>query len=86
MRDIIKEVREGGVSEEDEWFDELPRLTPYDKLKHLYTRHLKTSRQGKWAKRWWDDEVSTQCKVVWKAGRGGKGPGEREKEGEYRRV
>ena len=51
----------------------------YDKLKSFHTQHLKTSRQGKWAKRWWDDEVSAQCKAVQKAGRGGVGPGVRER-------
>lgn len=47
---------------------------------------MKVSRQGKWAKRWWDDEIAAQCKAVRKAGRDGVGPGERENEGERRRV
>ena len=86
LKDTVKGVQEGGVKEEDKWYDELLGDSPYNKLKSLHAEHLKTSRQGKWAKRWWDDEVGAQYKAVRKAGRGGVGPGDREKEKERRRV
>ena len=73
---------------EDKWYDNLPGDSAYGKLKSLRTQCLKNSRQGKWAKRWWDDEVSAQCKAVRKTGRCGVGPGARgsEKEKERGRV
>ena len=86
LKDTVKGVQEGGVEEEDGWYNKLPGDSPYDKLQSLQAQHLKTSHQGKWAKRWWDDEVSAHCKAVQKAGRGGVGPGERERENERRRV
>ena len=58
LRDMVKGVQDGEISEENKWFDELRGDSPYDKLRSLHAQHLKTSRQGKWAKRWWDDKVS----------------------------
>ena len=79
IKDTVKNVQEGGVSEEDKWYDGLQGNLPYDKLKSLHVQYLRSSRQGKWAKRWWDDEVSAQCKTVQRVGREGVGPGERER-------
>lgn len=52
----------------------------YDKLKDQQLQRLKDSRQGKWAKWWWDDEVFMQYKVVGITGRGGVGPRVMERE------
>ena len=43
LKDTVEGVQEGGVKGEDRWYDELPGDSPYDKIKSLYTQHLKTS-------------------------------------------
>ena len=52
LKELVKSIQEGQVEEEDRWYDELLGDSPYDKMKSLFAQLLKTSRQGKWAKRW----------------------------------
>ena len=47
LKGITKGLEEGGVKEEDKWYEELRGESNYDKLMDLRAQCLKDSRQGK---------------------------------------
>ena len=78
----MREVREEWeVEEQKAWMNSLNGDTAYDKLVALRERYLKTCRIGDRSKKWWNEEIDSQLKMVREAARGGKGARAKEHDG-----
>ena len=40
LREVVKGIKEGELSEEERWYDELPGISTYEKLKSLRLQNL----------------------------------------------
>ena len=59
------------AGQESDWYHELAGHDAYGKLKDLRARHIKHIVICPRSKRWWDEELMRQRKVVRRARRGG---------------
>ena len=59
------------TGQESDWYHELVGHDAYEKLRDVRARHIKCIVICPRSKRWWDEELTRQAKVVRRARRGG---------------